>query len=135
MWGISGVCTLALVVAKTSSNYDRFAISVPARPFLLLDLAQQDGNISGPKVPRGTRGNGDISISEARFMLCIIPTLMVLSFFFNSRILQTGILQTGSNQFVENQKQNQDNTGRFGIIRNVSSFFAETSCSPKYPTK
>ena len=43
-------------------------------------------------------------------MLCIIPTLMVLSFFFNSRILQTG-----PNQFVENQKQNQDNTGRFGM--------------------
>ena len=48
-------------------------------------------------------------------MLCIIPTLMVLSFFFNSRVLQTGILQTGPNQFVENQKQNQDNTGRFGM--------------------
>ena len=44
----------------------------------------------------------------------IIPTLMVLSFFFNSRILQTGILQTGPNQFVENQK-NHDNTGRFGM--------------------
>ena len=43
-----------------------------------------------PKGPRGTRGTGDIS--EARFMLCIIPTLLVLSFFFNSRILQTGIL-------------------------------------------
>ena len=48
-------------------------------------------------------------------MLCIIPTLKVLSFFFNSRILQTGILQTGPNQFVENEKQNQDNTGRFGM--------------------
>ena len=48
-------------------------------------------------------------------MLSIIPTLMVLSFFFNSRILHTGILQTGPNQFVENQKQNQDNTGRFGM--------------------
>ena len=35
---------------------------------------------------------------------------MVLSFFFNSRILQTGILQTRPNRFVENQKQNQDNT-------------------------
>ena len=44
-------------------------------------------------------------------MLCIIPTLKVLSFFFNSRILQTGILQTGPNQFVENQ----DNTVRFGM--------------------
>ena len=80
---------------------------------LLFDLAYQDGNIRGPKGPRGTRGNGDIS--EARFRLCIIPTLMVLSFFFNSRILQTGILQTRPNQFVENQKQNQDNTGRFGM--------------------
>ena len=52
-------------------------------------------------------------------MLCIVPTLVVLSFFFNfffdSRILQTGILQTGPNQFVENQKQNQDNTRRFGM--------------------
>ena len=35
--------------------------------------------------------------------------------FFNSRTLQTGILQTGPNQFVENQKQNQDNTRRFGM--------------------
>ena len=69
MWGISDVCTLALTVAKTSSHYDRFAISVPARSLLLFDLAQQDGNISGPKGPRGTRGNGDIS--ETRFILGI----------------------------------------------------------------
>ena len=43
-------------------------------------------------------------------MLCIIPrsALLVLSFFVNSRILQTGILQTGPNQFVENQKQNPE---------------------------
>ena len=73
----------------------------------------QPPNISGPKGPRGTRGNGDIC--EARFMLCIIPILMVLSFFFSSRILQTGILQTGLNQLVENQKQNQISTGRFGM--------------------
>ena len=61
--------------------------------------------------------------------------------FFNSRILQSGILQTGPNQFVENKKnkiiRDQDNTGRFGIkklpkrlefflCRNV---FAETSSS------
>ena len=69
-------------------------------------------------------------------MLCINPTLMVLSFFFNSRILQTGILQTGRNQFVENQKQSQDNTGRFGM-KNLQkrlelfcqNVFAEASCS------
>ena len=79
---------------------------------------------------RGTRENGDIY--ETRFMLSIIPTLMVLSFFFNSRILQPGIQQTGPNQFVENQKQNHDNTGRFSMknCRNVSKlFFAKTSCS------
>ena len=129
MWGISGVCTLDLTVAKTSSHYDRFAISVPARSLFLFDLVQQKGNISGSKGPRDTRGNGDIF--EALFMLCIIPTLMILSFFFNSRILQTGLVQ-----FVENQKQNQDNTGRsaWKIGRNVSSFFcrnvfAEMSCS------
>ena len=67
MWGICDVCTLALTVAKTSSHYDRFAISVPATSLLLFDLAQQDGIISGPKGPRGTRGNG--AISEARFIL------------------------------------------------------------------
>ena len=39
IWGISGVCTLALTVAKTSYHYDRFAISVPARSLLLFDLA------------------------------------------------------------------------------------------------
>ena len=68
-------------------------------------------------------------------MLCIIPTIVVLSFFFNSRILQTGILQTGPNQFVENQKQNQDNTGRFGmknLPKRLELFFAETSL-PKRP--
>ena len=31
MWGISGVCMLALTAAKTSSQYDRFPISAPAR--------------------------------------------------------------------------------------------------------
>ena len=39
MRGISDVCTLALTVAKTSSHYDRFPISVPARSLLLFDLA------------------------------------------------------------------------------------------------
>ena len=39
MWGISDVCTLALTAAKTSSHYDRLAISVPARSLLLFDLA------------------------------------------------------------------------------------------------
>ena len=53
-------------------------------------------------------------------MLSIIPTLIVLSFSFNSRILQTGILQTGPDQFVEIQNKtkiirNQTNTGRFGM--------------------
>ena len=67
LWGICDVCKLALTVAKTSSHYDRFAISVPARLLILFDLAQQDGNISDPKRPRGTRGNGDIT--EARFIL------------------------------------------------------------------
>ena len=60
---------------------------------------------------------------------------MVVSFFFNSRIPQTGILQTGPNQFVENQKQNQDNTGRFGmkiLPKRLEFFFAETSL-PKRP--
>ena len=51
---------------------------------------------------------------------------MVLSFFFNFRILQTGFLQTGPNQLVENQKQNQDNTGRFGM-KNVPKRLIETS--------
>ena len=39
MWGISDVCTLALTVEKTSSHYDRFAISVPGRSLLLFDFA------------------------------------------------------------------------------------------------
>ena len=63
-------------------------------------------------------------------MICIIPTLMVLAFFFNSRILQTGILQTGPNQIVENQNQNQDNTRRFGmknLPKRLELFLAETS--------
>ena len=62
-------------------------------------------------------------------MLSILPTLMVLSFFFNSRILQPRILQTGPNQFVENQKQNQDNTGRFGMknLPKRLNFLGETS--------
>ena len=70
-------------------------------------------------------------------MLCIIPTLMVLSFFFNSRILQTGILQNGPNQFIENQKQNQDNTGRFGMknLPKRLEFFCRNVLFPKKRTK
>ena len=67
MRGIFGVCTLALTFAKTSTHYDCFAISVPARSLLLFDLAYQDGIISGPKGPRVTNGNGDIS--ETGFIL------------------------------------------------------------------
>ena len=67
-------------------------------------------------------------------MLCIIPTLMVLLFFFNSRIIQTGILQAGPpNQFVENQIQNQDNTGRFGmknVPKRLEFCSGETSVFP-----
>ena len=72
-----------------------FASFVPARSWLLFDLAQHDGNISGSKGPRGTGGNRDIS--EARFILCIIPKILVLFLFFTSRILQAGILQTVTN--------------------------------------
>ena len=39
MWGISDVCTLALTVAKTSSYYACFAISVPVMSLLRFDLA------------------------------------------------------------------------------------------------
>ena len=45
MWGICGVCTLALTVAKTSSSYDRFVIFVPARSLLLFDLAYRSVTI------------------------------------------------------------------------------------------
>ena len=58
---------VALTVAKTSSHYDRFMISVPAMSLVVIDLANQDGNISGPKGPRGTRGNEEVS--EARFII------------------------------------------------------------------
>ena len=51
------------------SNVKPKLASVPARFLLLFDLAKQDGNISGPKGPRGTRGNGDKS--ESRFILYI----------------------------------------------------------------
>ena len=46
-----GVYTLALTDAKTIFNYDRFAISVPARSLLLFHVTSQYGNISGPKGP------------------------------------------------------------------------------------
>ena len=44
-----------------------------------------------------------VDIPEARFMVYINPSLLDLLFFLNSRILQTGILQTSPNQFVENR--------------------------------
>ena len=62
MWGICGVCTLALTVAKTAP-----ATIAPARSLLLFDLAEQDGNISGPKGPQGTRGNRDFRGNLAFF--------------------------------------------------------------------
>ena len=61
IWGKCGVCTLALTVAKTSSDYDRFAISVTGRSLLVFDISEQDGNTSGPKPPRGTRRIGEMS--------------------------------------------------------------------------
>ena len=76
-------------------------------------------------------------------MTSIIPTVMALSFFFSSRILKTGILQTAPNQFVKNQKPKTENQKPSKIIqdvsawkmcRNVSSFFAETSL-PKRPIR
>ena len=73
----------------TSEN--RFRQCWTAHSSCHLVIAYKHANISGPKEPRGTRGHRDIS--EARFILRIIPTLLVLLFFFSSRILQTGILQ------------------------------------------
>ena len=44
-----------------------------------------------------------------------------------------GFLQTGPNQFVENQKQTQHGTFRHKKFAETSRvFFAETSCSPVY---
>ena len=74
--GICCVCTLALTVAKSRSHYDRFVISVPAGSLLMFELAFEDGNISGPKGSRGTRGIGDIS--EARFVTFITSQLLTI---------------------------------------------------------
>ena len=101
-------------------KFDLFTATPPVRP-----------RLARWEYKRGTRENGDIY--EARFMLSIIPTLMVLSFFFNSRILQPGILQTGPNQFVENQKQNHDNTGRFSmkkLPKRLETFFCQNVLFP-----
>ena len=73
----------------------------------------------------------DPSNSIKRFDLCPFDQK-------NSTGLQPpkkGILQTGPNQFLENQKQNEDNTGRFGIKKlpkRLEIFFAEISL-PKRP--
>ena len=94
MWGISGVCTLALTVAKSGAHYDR-SVFPPVRRRLIRWEHKQ------PQGAGGTKRNRDVS--EARLVLCIIPTLLVLLFSLNSKILQTGILQTGLNQFVESR--------------------------------
>ena len=84
-----GVCTLAITVAKTSSHYDRFVISVPVRSLLLFDLALQDRNVSGPKGPLGTRRNGGISADQrmlfenARYSKTLIRSLFTRPFYFN----------------------------------------------------
>ena len=87
---ILGVCTLALIVAKTSSQLHFCSCSTSLRKI---------GTLASPRAA-GNRGNVDIT--EARFITCNIPTLLVFLFFFNSRILQNGFLQTGSiaSQFV-----------------------------------
>ena len=73
-------------------------------------------------------------------MLCIIPTLMVLSFFFNSRILQTVILSWFRFWFSTNwlgsvcrkpkTKPRQYETFQHEKLAETSRIlFAETSCS------
>ena len=129
------ICGAYPVYARSPSPSQRPApTTIASRSPFPLSLCSCSTSLTRCKYkrPQGAarpRGNGDIS--DARFMLYINPTLMVFSFFFNS-----SILQTGPNKFVENEKQNQDNTGRFGMknlpkrlelfCRNV---FAETSCS------
>ena len=72
-----------------------------ARPHSRKDQLSKDRLARWEQGPQGTIGIGDKS--KARVILCIISTLSVLIVFFDSKILQTGILQTGPNQFVENQ--------------------------------
>ena len=116
---------------RPSGNIDREAIVV--RAGLCDGEGERAYTANAPHYDSrwGTRGNGDIF--EARFMHCLVPILMVLSFFFNSRVLPLVFLQTGPNQFVEHQKQNQDNTGRFGMknLPKRPEFFAETSLSKR----
>ena len=58
---------LALPVAKINSQYDRFAISVPARSSAPLQSRLAKWERERPKGLRGIKGNGDIT--EARFTL------------------------------------------------------------------
>ena len=57
-------------------------------------------------------------------MLSIIPTLLVLSFFFNFRILQTGILQTRPNQFgVDGSRSKERDRKSELVLRSTYQIF------------
>ena len=87
------ICGAYPVYARSPSPSQRPASTTiasrspfPLGLFSCSTLLSKMGNISGPKGQWSTRGNGDIP--EARFMLCIIPTITVLAIFFNSRFLK-----------------------------------------------
>ena len=74
-----------------------------------------------PKGPRGTRGIVDIS--EARFMPCIIPTVMVLTFFYKiAEFYKLVFHKLDLTSLKKTKNQNQDKTGRFGMKNLLKRF-------------
>ena len=90
------ICGAYPVYARSPSPSQRPApTTIDSRSPFPLGLCSCLTSLSKMEIYAAPRGRGAIEgtgdKSEARFMLSIIPTLMVLSFFFNSRILQIGI--------------------------------------------
>ena len=68
MWG-----HLQCMHARLHRRKDQLPLRLlPAKSLLLFDLAQQDGNISDPKGPLGTRGNGGISEGQKHCYLKLL---------------------------------------------------------------
>ena len=128
------ICGAYAVYARSPSPSQRPApTTIASRSPFPLGLCSSSTSLSKMGIKAAARGRGALEEmgTYPRHVLCFASFLHLRSYRF-SRILQTGILQIGPNQFVENQKQNQYITGRFSmknLPKRHEIFFAETSCS------
>ena len=142
------ICGVYPVYARSPSPSQRPApTTIASRSPFPLGLCSCSTTLSKMGIYAAPRGRGALEEMRTypRHAFCFASFLHYWSYRFSSipefyKLVYNlgfcfGFLQTGPNQFVENQKQIQNNTGRFGmknLPKRLKLFFAETSL-PKRP--